>query len=93
MKTMIKLKPKYKQTHSSFQISSAAKSFIKDLLVRTPERRLGSGMNGFQNVKSHDFFKGYGKMTEKCTNSEKNDVVFQNDLFRHVLFRKMVTTM
>merc|ERR1711976_891831 len=65
MKTMIKLKPKYKQTHSSFQISSAAKSFIKDLLVRTPEKRLGSGMNGFQNVKSHDFFKG-------CKNGDHN---------------------
>ena len=38
--------------------SDEAKNFIKALLVFNPEKRLGYGKNGIDNVKNHAFFKG-----------------------------------
>ena len=35
-----------------------AKKFLSELLIVDPNKRLGSGKNGFQNIKNHDFFKG-----------------------------------
>lgn len=38
--------------------SEEAKSFIQALLTVNPKERLGSGVNGSSDVKSHSFFKG-----------------------------------
>jgi len=38
-------------------LSNNAVSFLKDLFVKDPEKRLGSGENGLQEIKSHMFFK------------------------------------
>jgi len=38
--------------------SESAKNIIRQLLNTTPEKRLGYGVNGNQNVKRHPFFKG-----------------------------------
>ena len=35
-----------------------AKLFLKDILIVDPNKRLGNGKNGFQNIKNHIFFKG-----------------------------------
>ena len=35
-----------------------AKKFLSELLIVDPNKRLGSGKNGFQNIKNHDFFQG-----------------------------------
>ncbi|KAG8448943.1 hypothetical protein GDO86_015855 [Hymenochirus boettgeri] len=39
-------------------LSSAAISFLTELLCYDPERRLGSGPGGVQKIKSHPFFHG-----------------------------------
>jgi len=33
-------------------------NFINDLLNLDPNKRLGSGENGFNNIKSHEYFNG-----------------------------------
>ena len=38
--------------------SKEAKSFIKDLLAFKPEKRLGFGQKGINDIKNHPFFKG-----------------------------------
>ena len=38
--------------------SDNAKNFIKSLLVFEPEKRLGYGKNGINDIKNHPFFKG-----------------------------------
>ena len=38
--------------------SDEAKNFIKALLVFNPEKRLGYGTNGINDIKNHPFFKG-----------------------------------
>ena len=38
--------------------SEEAKNFIKELLVVEPNKRLGSGENGTENIQKHPFFKG-----------------------------------
>ena len=38
-------------------VPGAAVSFLEGLLTRDPEKRLGSGPNGSENVKKHPFFK------------------------------------
>ncbi len=38
--------------------SEEAKNFIKALLVFNPEKRLGFGKNGINDIKNHPFFKG-----------------------------------
>lgn len=47
--------------------SEEAKTFIKELLVINPEKRLGYGKDGSEKVKSHKFFKGidWGKALRK----------------------------
>lgn len=39
-------------------LGSEATSFLRELLQRAPEKRLGSGHRGHQDVKDHTFFKG-----------------------------------
>jgi len=39
-------------------ISDEAKSFLKELLRYDPQERLGSGVNGVQELKAHPFFSG-----------------------------------
>lgn len=34
-----------------------AKDLIKQLLVKDPKKRLGSGSNGAENLKKHPFFQ------------------------------------
>merc|ERR1711976_656144 len=58
MKRKIMQRPKFKKTHDNFVVSEEAIDFIKCLLVKQGIR-LGYGQNGFQNVKSHKFFKDY----------------------------------
>ena len=38
-------------------LNPIAINFINDLLNLDPNKRLGSGENGFNNIKSHEYFK------------------------------------
>ena len=46
-----------KQVPMKPHFSTEAKSLLELLLERNPERRLGSGSEGTQNVMEHPFFK------------------------------------
>lgn len=39
------------------KMSWQARDFITQLLVKDPLQRLGSGKNGFENIKKHPFFE------------------------------------
>ena len=39
-------------------LNPIAINFINDLLNLDPNKRLGSGENGFNNIKSHEYFNG-----------------------------------
>merc|ERR550517_465213 len=54
-------------------VSSEAKSFIRGVLVRRPEDRLGSGSIGMLEMKHHPFFSGiqWNSLLEKETTPPK----------------------
>lgn len=88
MKKKIMQKPKFKKTHDNFVVSAEAIDFIKCLLVKQ-DRRLGYGQNGFQNVKSHKFFKDY-EIQETSGSSKIGEVIRRVDWT--LLLRKEVET-
>ena len=88
MKKKIMQKPKFKKTHDNFVVSAEAIDFIKCLLVKQ-DRRLGYGQNGFQNVKSHKFFKDY-EIQETSGSSKIGEVIRRVDWT--LLLRKEVST-
>ena len=45
-----------REIHWPHTLSSVAKSFLQEILVQNPKRRLGYGSKGLENIKSHKFF-------------------------------------
>jgi len=40
-------------------LSNEAKSLLYSLLERNPNKRLGAGPSGAEEIKNHSFFRGY----------------------------------
>lgn len=49
---------KTKEVQYPEYLSEAVVDLMKKLLIKNPDQRLGSGPNGFEDIKGHPFFKG-----------------------------------
>ncbi|XP_051866785.1 ribosomal protein S6 kinase alpha-5-like isoform X2 [Pristis pectinata] len=65
----------------SVEIGPTAKNLIQKLLVKDPKQRLGSGVTGAEEIKSHAFFQGLN-WTDLATKAIKPPIkpIIQNEL-------------